>query len=92
MDAEDIKNLFEEKYEKRLGKTFGQWLEDAPNTEDAAYERLNEIDAELNRTYDQWFGAVGEEKDETEDRRDKLKAEYDFLEELFGLEARDKEW
>lgn len=92
MDAEQLQAIFEEKYENKLGINFGQWLENAPQTEDAAYKRLNEIDAELNRTYDAWFEAKGEEKDKLEEYRNKLKAEYDLLEELFGLEAKDKEW
>ncbi|MCX6797387.1 MAG: hypothetical protein NTX98_02830 [Candidatus Doudnabacteria bacterium] len=92
MDAEQLQAIFEEKYENKLGISFGQWLENAPQSEAAAYKRLNEIDVELNRTYDTWFEAKSEEKNQLEDYRDKLKAEYDLLEELFGLEAKDKEW
>ena len=92
MDKQKLEELFEEKYEKALGQTVGEWLVNAPETEDEAYKRLNEIDAELNSTYDQWFEAVGEEKDRLGEYRQKLKAEYDLLEELFGLEAKDKNW
>jgi hypothetical protein len=92
MDKQKLEELFEEKYEKELEMTVGEWLENAPETEDEAYTRLNEIDRELNRTYDQWFEAVGEEKDQLEEYREKLKAEYNLLEELFGLEAKDKNW
>ncbi len=92
MDQDKLKELFEDKYQAKLGITIGQWLESAPETEDEAYRRLNEIDAELSATYDQWFEAKGEEKEHLEEHRQKLKAEYDLLEELFALEARDKEW
>jgi len=92
MNQEKLQELFEEKYEDRLGQTFGEWLENAPTTEDQAFERLNEIDDELNRTYDEWFDAQGQEKEILEEYRQKLKAEYDLLEELFGLEAKDKDW
>lgn len=92
MDLEDAQNLFEEKYQKIFGVTFQQWRTTAPQTEDEAYARLNEIDKELHRTYDLWFQATGVERDQWEDYRDKLKAEYDFLEALFNLEAPDKDW
>ena len=46
----------------------------------------------LKTGYDEWFEAEGDVKAELEDYRDKLKAEYDFLEAAFGLEAPDKNW
>lgn len=92
MDEQKLQELFEEKYEERLGETFGQWLENAPKNEAEGYKRLNEIDEELNSTYETWFDSEGKEKEEMEEHRQKLKAEYDLLEELFGLEAKDKNW
>ena len=92
MDEQKLQELFEEKYEERLGESFGQWLENAPKNEAQGYKRLNEIDEELNNTYEAWYDAEGKEKEELEEHRLKLKAEYDLLEELFGLEAKDKNW
>ena len=91
-DQEEIQNIFEDKYENKLGITFGEWMEQMPQTEDQAYTRLNDIDAELNSTYDEWFEAQGQEKEELEEYRDRLKSEYDLLEEIFGLESGDKSW
>lgn len=91
-DTEDIKILFEEKCQEKLGKTYEEWLDAGPQTEDEAYARLQEIDDELQTTYGQWYEALGDEKEQLEECRDKLKAEYDFLEEVFGLEAADKDW
>ena len=89
MDQDDIKSLFEDKYEHALGMSYQQWLERGPQTEDQAYHRLNEVDAELNRTYDEWFEATGERKDELEEYRDRLKTEYTLIEEIFHLENQD---
>ena len=47
---------------------------------------------ELQATYDDWYDALGEEKEHWEEYREKLKAEYDFLEDIFGLEAGDKNY
>ena len=91
-DQDEIKSLFEHKYEKALGQTYEEWLENGPQTEDEAYARLQEIDDELQATYDDWYEAMGDEKDRWEEYRDKLKAEYDLIEEVFGLEAADKNW
>ena len=88
-DQDDIQELFADKYEGLLGFTYEAWLERGPQTENQAYARLQEIDSELKRTYDTWFNAAGDTKDELEDKRDKLKAEYDLLEEIFGLELDD---
>ena len=92
MDQEDIKDLFEDKYQKKLGLTYSEWQEQGPQSEEQAYARLQEIDEELKVGYDEWFEATGSEKEELEEYRDRLKAEYDFLEESFGLEAPDKNW
>lgn len=92
MDQDDIVSLFEDKYEKALGMSYQEWLERGPQTEEAAFARCMEIDRELNRTYDEWFNATGDKKDELEDLRQKLKSEYDLIEEIFHLEANDRAW
>lgn len=92
MDQEDIKNLFDEKYKKLLGQSYDQWSEAGPQNETEAYARLQEINDELEAGYDQWYEAEGDSKEEMTDFRDKLKAEYDFIEAAFGLEAPDKNW
>ena len=90
LDQEDIQNLFENKYKDRLGLSYQQWLEEGPQTEDQAYTRLQEIDDELKDTYQTWQESNGVEKDELEEWRDRLKAEYDLIEEVFGLELNDR--
>ena len=92
MDEDDRKSLFEDKYRKLLALTYAEWSEQGPQNETEAYARLQEIDDELKGTYDEWYEAEGEHKDELEDQREKLKAEYDFLEAAYGLEAPDKNW
>jgi hypothetical protein len=89
-DQEDIQELFEDKYEARLDMSYQNWLQHGPQTEDAAYNRLAVIDQELKNSYEQWFNAQGETKDLLEEKRDKLKAEYDLIEEIFGLELSDR--
>jgi hypothetical protein len=91
-DQEDIQNLFEDKYEAALGMSCNEWQEQGPQTEDEAYARCNVIDKELERTYDEWYEAVGDEKEQLGEYRDRLKAEYDLIEDIFGLEAMDKNW
>lgn len=88
-DQEEIRDLFEDKYEAKLGIDYGSWLDIAPETEVEAYARLQQIDDELKASYEEWFEAVGEAKDELEEAREKLKAEYEFIEEIFGLELKD---
>lgn len=90
LEPEDIQNLFESKYADRLSLSYQQWLEEGPQTEDQAYTRLQEIDDELKDTYQTWQESAGVEKDEMEDWRDRLKAEYDLIEEVFGLELNDR--
>ena len=92
MDQEDIKELFEEKYQKALGMSYQDWLEQGPQTEEAAYARCIEIDRELNATYDEWFEAEGDKKEEMQEHREKLKMEYDLIEEVYHLEANDRNW
>ena len=91
MDQDDIKDLYQEKYKKRLGIPFDEWQSTGPQSEAEAYARLQEIDEELKAGYDQWYEAEGPEKEEMEESREKLKGEYDFLEEAW-LEAPDKNW
>lgn len=92
MDQEDIKALFDDKYRKMLGMSYEEWSEQGPQNETEAYARMQEIDDELKAGYDEWYEAEGDTKAELEDYRDKLKAEYDFIEATFSLEAPDKNW
>jgi hypothetical protein len=92
MEQEELKAVYEDKYETILGMPFEAWLEKGPQTEDQAYARCSEIDRELNRTYDDWFEAQGERKDELGEERERLKAEYDLIEEMFHFEVNDRNW
>lgn len=92
MDQDDIKDLYNEKYRKLLGIKYEEWQDTGPQNEGEAYARLQEIDEELKNSYDEWYESEGDTKEELGEHRDKLKAEYDFLEEAFGLEAPDKNW
>ena len=92
MDQDDIKDLYQEKYKKTLGMSYDEWQSNGPQNEEEAYARLQEIDDDLQSTYDEWHEAEGDLKEELGEQREKLKAEYDFLEEAFGLEASDKDW
>lgn len=90
MDPEKLQSLFEEKYEHKLGMSYDEWLATAPETEDQAYEKLQEIDDELKQIADQYSDATEDAKDNLEDERDRLKLEYDIIEEMFGLELSDR--
>lgn len=92
MDQDDIKSLYEDKYQKTLGLSYQEWSDIGPQNETEAYARLQEIDDELQNGYDRWYEAEGRDKEELEEERDKLKAEYDFIEAAFSLEAPDKNW
>ena len=92
MDQEDIENLYADKYQKLIGLSYTDWSAQGPQNETEAYARLQEIDDDLKGSYDEWFEAEGDHKDELEEQRDKLKAEYDFIEAAYGLEAPDKNW
>jgi len=92
MEAEEIQSLFDDKYKKLLGMSYEEWLERGPQTEEQAYARCIEIDRQLNQSYDEWFEAKGEKKDQLEEQRDKLKAEYDLIEDIYHLEANDRAW
>lgn len=90
MDIEKLQSIFEDKYEQKLGTTFGDWMQTSPDTEEEAYARCQYLDEELKETYDLWFNANGEDREAMEEYRDKLKSEYDLIEEMFGLELKDK--
>lgn len=89
MSPDKQQEIFEEKYERKLGMSYNDWLETAPETEDQAYEKLAEIDAELKDIADILPETSGDEREEMEDERDQLKLEYDLIEEMFGLELDD---
>lgn len=90
MDTEKQQELFEDKYERKLGVSFQDWFETAPHTETEAYTYCKELDEELKNTYDTWFNSEGDERSKIEDYRERLKLEYDIIEELFGLELHDR--
>jgi hypothetical protein len=90
MDAQKQQEIFEDKYERKLGLSYQDWLESAPSTEASAYARCQQIDDELKDTYDEWFSSEGDKREELETYRDRLKLEYDIIEELFGLELNDR--
>ena len=92
MDQDDIKSLYDDKYHKVLGISFEEYQGSGPQNETEAYARMQEIDDELKAGYDEWYEAEGEVKDELEEHRDKLKAEYEFIEAAWNLEAPDKGW
>ncbi len=89
MSPDKQQEIYEEKYERKLGMSYHDWLETAPETEDQAYEKLAEIDTELKNIADILPETSGEERAEMEDERDQLKLEYDLIEEMFGLELDD---
>lgn len=92
MDDEELQSVFEDKYQKLLGIDLEDWMDQAPKNEAEAYSRCMEIDRELNATYDNWFESTGSEKEQLQEYRDKLKAEYDLIEEMYRLEANDRNW
>ena len=89
LDQETIKDLYTDKYQAKIGLEYNEWLAQSPDTEDQAYARLQEIDDILKDTYEDWRDGSGLEKEELETYRDSLKAEYDLIEEMFGLELND---
>ncbi len=58
MDASRQHEIFEDKYERKLGLAYSDWLETAPTTEDEAYARCQQIDDELKDTYLQLLGQL----------------------------------
>lgn len=90
MDGEQLKNLFEEKYSTRLGKSFEEWIVTAPNSEQQAYDKLEQLNNELSKTEEAYQEATGDQKWELGEYREKIRNEYQFIEELFGLESEDE--
>ena len=90
MDPKKQQEIFQDKYERKLGVSYEDWMETAPQNEQEAYAYCQQLDDELKANYDQWFTATGNERSDLEDYRDRLKLEYDIVEEIFGLELKDK--
>ena len=90
MDQTRLKEIFEEKYQKLLGYSFEEWLKNAPQNEIEAYAKLQSIDEELKTTQTQFEESTGNGKWELGEYREKLRNEYQFLEELFNLESQDE--
>lgn len=88
MTPERQQEIFEDKYADKLGVSYNEWLETAPDTEDQAYEKLQEIDQELKQIAD-IINDENSDRETLEDERDRLKLEYDLIEEMFGLELDD---
>ncbi|HMQ01678.1 MAG TPA: hypothetical protein PKD79_01245 [Candidatus Doudnabacteria bacterium] len=89
MTPERQQELFEDKYASKLGVSYSEWLETAPETEDQAYAKLAEIDVELKQISEDITATNHSEREILEDERDRLKLEYDLIEEMFGLELDD---
>lgn len=89
MDPDKLQSLFEDKYQQKLDMSYEDWLMTAPETEDQAYEKLQEIDDELKEISSQYSDATDDARDNLEDERERLKLEYDLIEEMFGLELKD---
>ena len=90
MDQENRQELFEDKFERKLGLSYEEWSETAPTTESDAFARCQQIDDELKEGYDEWFDAEGDRREELQEYRERLKLDYDIIEELFGLELKDR--
>lgn len=90
MDADKQRELYEDKYQAKIGVSYGDWMESAPSTETEAYAYCQNLDEELKNTYEEWFNSTGEQREELENYRERLKLEYDLVEELYGLELHDK--
>lgn len=90
MDQENRQELFEDKFERKLGLSYEEWSETAPITESEAFARCQQIDDELKEGYDEWFDAEGDRREELQEYRERLKLDYDIIEELFGLELKDR--
>jgi uncharacterized protein YukE len=62
MDLAKLKEIYEEKYQKLLTMDFDEWMDQAPQTEDQAYEILEDIDKELKDTQEEYEQASGDAK------------------------------
>lgn len=85
-----LQDLFDDKYQRQLGMTYQQWLVTAPDTEDEAYKRLQELNTKIEQLLDVRDAANGNARDAIEDEMDRLRTEYALIEELFGLELDDE--
>jgi uncharacterized protein YukE len=90
MELEKIKEIYEEKYQKLLLMDFDEWMDQAPQTEDQAYEILEDIDKELKDTEEEYEQASGDAKWELGEYREMLHNKYQLIEEMFGLEPQDE--
>ena len=90
MDAEKQQELYKDKYQSKIGLPYEDWIESAPSNEDEAYAFCQQLDDELKGTYEEWFNSTGKQREELENYRDRLKLEYDLIEELYGLELHDR--
>jgi hypothetical protein len=90
MDQDQLRDIYQEKYEKMLGLTFEEWLDQAPQAEDQAYEILKEIDDELKSTAEEYEDATGDAKWELGEYREMLHNKYQLIEEIYGLEPQDE--
>lgn len=88
MEPEKQQEIFEDKYQHKLGMSYEDWLATAPETEDQAYEKLQELDQEIKQIND-LLSDQPSNREELEDERDRLKLEYDLIEEMFGLDLDD---
>jgi hypothetical protein len=89
MDVDKQQEIFDDKYQHKMGMSYEEWLEQAPETEDQAYEKLSEINEDLKLVKQDLAEAAPEFKDQLEDERDRLMLEYELIEEMFGLEIDD---
>lgn len=88
MDQDKQQEIYEDKYREKLGMSYADWLVTAPQTEDQAYEKLQELDEEVKQINDLLADGANN-RDDLEDERDRLKLEYDLIEEMYGLELDD---
>ena len=90
MELEKIKEIYEEKYQKLLLMDFDEWMDQAPQTEDQAYEIMEDIDKELKDTQEEYEKAGGDAKWELGEYREMLHNKYALIEEMFNLESHDE--
>lgn len=89
MDLDKIQSIYEDRYQSKIGLSYDEWMEQAPETEDQAYARCQELDEQLKHTEDEWREAKGNDKEQLEEYRSRLRLEYELIEEMFGLELDD---
>ena len=89
MDEDKIKSLFEDKYERLLGMSYEEWLEEAPQNEAEAYGALEALDEEIKLLLEARDAAAGAAKEDIADQLDFLRTQYTLIEDMYGLEAQD---